>query len=99
MNLNSSWESPLPNTPLGPVQIGAREIYDQLLRTDRKVDGIGGQVERVVAAQSELMQDLADHEARLRSLERARWPLPSLAALVSLVSVVLAVLAFMQNGA
>ncbi|KKZ72325.1 hypothetical protein VO63_18990 [Streptomyces showdoensis] len=27
-------------------------------------------------------KQLADHEARLDSLERARWPLPSLAAFV-----------------
>jgi hypothetical protein len=33
-----------------------------------------------------------DHEKRLRSLERARWPLPSLAALLALASLVLAIL-------
>lgn len=84
--------------PLGPVTIGAREIYDQLLATDRKVDGIRGEVAQVAHAHGELTKDQADHEARIRALERARWPLPSLAAVVSIVSVVLAVLAFMQKG-
>ncbi|WP_207757059.1 hypothetical protein [Nonomuraea cypriaca] len=84
--------------PLGPVTIGAREIYDQLLATDRKVDGIRGEVAQVAQAHGEIAKDMTDHEARIRNLERGRWPLPSLAALVSVVSVVLAVLAFMQKG-
>ncbi|WP_326678502.1 hypothetical protein [Streptomyces sp. NBC_01237] len=33
---------------------------------------------------------LEDHEKRLDALERARWPLPSLAALVGVVSLALA---------
>ncbi|MFJ8761081.1 hypothetical protein [Streptomyces cyaneofuscatus] len=33
---------------------------------------------------------LTDHEQRLDALERARWPLPSLAALVGVVSLALA---------
>lgn len=85
--------------PLGPVTIGAREIYDQLLATDRKIDGVRGEVAQVAAAHGELVKDTADHEARIRALERSRWPLPSLAAVVSIVSVVLAVLAFLQKGA
>ncbi|MYR46583.1 hypothetical protein [Streptomyces sp. SID5910] len=31
---------------------------------------------------------ISDHETRLDALERARWPLPSLAALVGLVGLV-----------
>jgi hypothetical protein len=30
-----------------------------------------------------------DHEARIRILERARWPLPSIAVLISLSAVVI----------
>lgn len=32
-----------------------------------------------------------DHEVRIRALERGRWPLPSLAALLSIASLVLSV--------
>ncbi|MGW6498538.1 hypothetical protein [Nonomuraea angiospora] len=84
--------------PLGPVTIGAREIYDQLLATDRKVDGIRGEVAQVAQAHGELTKDLADHEARIRALERGRWPLPSLAALVALASLILAVISFTRGG-
>lgn len=52
--------------PLGQVHIGAREIYDQLLQTDRKVDQIGNRVEQLATAHAE---QLADHEARIRTLE------------------------------
>lgn len=62
-----------------------REVLDRLTRIETKLD--------------HAISGVDDHEKRIRALERARWPLPSLAALVSLVSVVLAVLAFMQNGA
>ncbi|MET7333262.1 hypothetical protein [Nonomuraea sp. NPDC005650] len=84
--------------PLGPVTIGAREIYDQLLATDRKVDGIRGEVAQVAQAHGELVKDAADHEARIRTLERGRWPLPSLAALISLAALVLTLITFMQKG-
>ena len=69
--------------PLGPVYIGPREIYDQLVRLTATVD-------RLVAQHDDVGKDIADHEARLRALERARWPLPSLAVLVSIASLVLA---------
>ncbi len=77
------------------VQIGAREIYDRLGDVDRKVD-------RLVDQHSDLSKDVADmkadHEARIRSLERGRWPLPSLAVLVAIASLILAALGYMANG-
>ncbi|WP_435809601.1 hypothetical protein [Streptosporangium canum] len=63
--------------PLAGVQIGVREIYDLLLATDRKVDQMRGEVSQVAQAHGELATDLTDHEARIRALERGRWPLPS----------------------
>jgi hypothetical protein len=67
------------------VLIGAREIYDQLVR-------VAAAVERVSVQLAEIAQDVHDHETRLRSLERARWPLPSLAVLVSIAALGLALL-------
>ncbi|GAA3441074.1 hypothetical protein [Planomonospora venezuelensis] len=71
--------------PLGPVTIGAREIYDELQKVGGKVDGVSVKVDGIVS-------DVADHEARIRSLERNRWPLPSLAALFGLASLIVAIL-------
>jgi hypothetical protein len=65
------------------VIIGAREIYDQVVR-------IGAAVDKVADKVADSEQEIADHEARIRALERARWPLPALAVLVSIASLVLA---------
>ena len=69
---------------LGPVTVGAREIYDQGLRTQALVERLGDRIE-------DLSKDMVDHEARIRALERGRWPLPSVAALIALVSIVMTV--------
>jgi len=67
--------------PLGPVVITSREIYDQL----RSVVTL---LERALGKLDEHGTDLRDHETRLRSLERARWPLPALAVLVAVAALV-----------
>lgn len=76
--------------PLGGVQIGAREIYDEVKEVGRKVD-------RLVDAHEEIRTDVADHESRIRSLERMRWPLPSIAALVAVASLVVAILGYIAK--
>lgn len=81
--------------PLGNVVITAREIYDAVVR-------LTGRVDVLIEQQNTTARDLQDHErlsvsvhqdfeTRLRSLERARWPLPSLAAAVSLVAIALTI--------
>ena len=62
--------------PLGPVVITSRDIYDALIRLQETV---GRLVDQGVGH----TDDIRDHEQRLRSLERGRWPLPSLALLLS----------------
>jgi hypothetical protein len=69
--------------PLGPVIIGAREIYDRVV-------AVGAVVDRVSAQLVDIAQDLRDHETRIRSLEKARWPMPALAVLVSIAALALA---------
>lgn len=76
--------------PLPGVVITAREIYDSVVRLTGRVDVL---IEQHTALQQDLREHElradarhADHETRLRSLEKARWPLPSLAALVAVAS-------------
>lgn len=82
--------------PLGNVTITAREIYDAVVR-------LTGRVDVLIEQHNGLSRDMQDHEkaaaathkdfeTRLRSLERARWPLPSLAAAVSLAALVLTII-------
>jgi hypothetical protein len=65
--------------PLGPIVITSREVYDAVVR-------LTGRVDVLISQQSATQSDVADHESRLRALERARWPLPSLAALLAIGS-------------
>lgn len=71
--------------PVGPVTIGAREIYDLLV-------DLRGQVSRLADQHAGTTDDVKDHEARIRSLERRQWPLPTLAVLVSVAAIVVAAL-------
>jgi hypothetical protein len=68
--------------PLGPIVITAREVYDAVVR-------LTGRVDVLINQQSMTQQEVLDHETRLRSLEKARWPLPSLALLLSVGALVL----------
>lgn len=68
--------------PLGPVVITSRDIYDQLIQ-------LRSAVERLIAAELDTGRRLDDYEARLRALEQARWPLPSIAALTAIVALIL----------
>ncbi|MFD9319277.1 hypothetical protein ACFWDQ_16535 [Streptomyces sp. NPDC060053] len=45
-----------------------------MTRVETKLDGIGQGL-------NDVGKDVADHEARIRTLEKARWPLPTLGVL------------------
>ncbi|WP_433329939.1 hypothetical protein [Spirillospora sp. CA-294931] len=91
--------------PLG-VQIGAREIYDEVKSARDEVRAVGSKVDRLVDGHDGLRSDiddvrtdLADHETRIRSVERARWPLPSLGVLLALGALIAAVIPLLSKGA
>ena len=79
------------------VIIGLKEIFDELRVVGNKVDRLLAEHEQVRSDIVELRADLADKEARLRVVERARWPLPSLAALVAVGSLVLALIPILRG--
>lgn len=68
--------------PLIGVTITSREIYDAVVR-------LTGRVDVLIAQQAETSADLKDHETRLRTLERGRWPLPAVAVLVSMAALIM----------
>lgn len=84
--------------PLAPVTIGVRQLYDKLETLTAKVDDVRIEVQQVAQTHSEATKDLADHEARLRALERGRWPLPSLAALIALASLIVTLYNALAGG-
>ncbi len=64
---------------LGPIVITSREVYDAVVR-------LTGRVDVLITQQQAAAAETADHETRLRSLERARWPLPSASLLIALAA-------------
>jgi hypothetical protein len=76
--------------PLSGSWITSREIYDAVVRLTGRIDVIIEQQNHMARDIEDVKKDLRDtakdHEERLRTLERARWPLPALAAVIALVS-------------
>ncbi|MFI7357160.1 MULTISPECIES: hypothetical protein [Streptomyces] len=58
-----------PENRLGVVEIGAREIYDEVV-------GLREDMRSVAEKGEELRADVDDHETRIRDLERWRYALP-----------------------
>ena len=74
--------------PLVGAVVTAREIYDAVVR-------LTGRVDVLIEQQTATRQNVTDHETRLRSLERSRWPLHSAAVLISLAAVAVV---FLRGG-
>jgi hypothetical protein len=88
--------------PLGPVIIGPREIYDAVVRLTGAVERIGARQDVTQRESDERHREVrelqTDHEARLRSVERGRWPLPAVAILLSLITLAITVLPILSGG-
>jgi len=72
------------------VTIGLKEIYDQLVSLNTKVEVLMGD-------QADTDKRVTDHETRLRSLERARWPLPTVSVLIALAAAITAAIALVTR--
>jgi hypothetical protein len=76
---------PDPGVYISPAQTHAevRRIADGQIRMEAKLDAILGD-------QRDHRDSLTDHEARIRRLEAARWPLPTVAVIAAVGAVVVA---------
>jgi hypothetical protein len=61
--------------------------------TKGAVDTLAGEVRSLAGDLGDVRAELADHEARLREVERGRWPLRELGAIVALIAAAAAVVA------
>ncbi len=73
-------------TPDPGVYISTTKMYDEVRELARAVGRIESKLDGLLDEQRDIRGRLADHETRLRTLERSRWPLPSLAAVVSVAA-------------
>jgi len=92
--------TPTPVPPVEPlgwggVVITPREIYDGLVRVSAQLSAIQQQLVQHTDEHERRDRDIdarfQDHETRLRAQEKARWPLPSVAALTAIVAVLVAI--------
>lgn len=68
--------TPDPGVYITPAQMyqEIRSLHDAVSRVETKLDGLR-------ADYADVRADVADHETRIRTLERGRWPLPTVATL------------------
>jgi hypothetical protein len=95
--------------PEGGVVITLADIYRQVVALAARVDSALARQDRADAILSEHETELrplagadrqiADHEARLRVIERSRWPLTSVTVLIAVASLVLAAISLYARKA
>lgn len=73
------------------VEITLKDVYDLLVTTNTQLVDLRADVRG-------LMEQGRDHEQRLRALERGRWPLPALGAVLSFAALLVSVLPHIQFG-
>ncbi|MFJ2701898.1 hypothetical protein ACIO3R_01700 [Streptomyces sp. NPDC087428] len=80
-----------PGVYIPPTQMyqELRSLSDGLTRVETKIDGI-------LSETRDIRTDLGDHEQRLRTLERARWPLPTIGVLAGVAGTATGVLALLR---
>lgn len=83
-------------TPDPGVYISPAQTYQEVRDLARTVDRIESKLDGVLDEQKDIRTDVADHETRLRTLERARWPLPTVAALAGVAGTATGVLALLR---
>ena len=70
----------------GRVVITLADVYRQLVTLSTKVDAS-------LASATHLEERVADHEGRIRAMEKSRWPVQSLTILIALCSLIVAIVA------
>lgn len=79
------------------MRITLRDVYDAVTELSDGVSELRSDVRRVADREEDAARVAADHEDRLRALERRLWALPSLAAVLSFISVALVVLQWVHK--
>ncbi|MEU3203581.1 hypothetical protein ABZ702_06790 [Streptomyces cyaneofuscatus] len=82
-------QDPGVNIPLGQMYQEVRGLAQAMSRVEAKLDG-------VLDETKDIRSDVADHEVRLRTLERARWPLPTIGVLAGVGGAATGILALLR---
>lgn len=84
-------------TPQDPgVYISPAQMYQEVRALAQTVGRIESKIDGILDETKDIRADLSDHEQRLRTLERARWPLPTIAALAGVAGTATGLLALLR---
>lgn len=78
------------------MYISPAQMYQEVRSLAQAVGRIESKIDGILDDTRDIRTDLADHETRLRTLERARWPLPTLGALTGVAGAAAGVLALIR---
>lgn len=84
--------APDPGVYISPAQMyqEVRGLAQAVGRIEHKIDGILDETK-------DIRTDLSDHEMRIRTLERSRWPLPTIGVLAGVGGAVTGALALLAR--
>ncbi len=69
------------STPDPGVYISTAQMYQEVRDLAQTVGRIESKVDSFLDEAKDIRSDVQDHELRIRTLERARWPLPTIGVL------------------
>ncbi|MFC8658440.1 hypothetical protein ACFUCT_25035 [Streptomyces parvus] len=84
-------------TPQDPgVYISPAQMYQEVRALAQAVGRIESKIDGILDETKDIRSDLGDHEQRLRVLERARWPLPTIGVLAGVGGAATGLLALLR---
>ncbi|MFZ3494635.1 hypothetical protein ACODT5_15650 [Streptomyces sp. 5.8] len=72
-------------------------MYQEVRGLAQAVGRIESKIDGILDETKDIRTDLSDHEMRIRTLERSRWPLPTIGVLAGVGGAVTGALALMAR--
>lgn len=79
------------------VYISPAQMYQEVRNLSEAVSRIESKLDGVLNETKDIRDDVADHESRLRTLERSRWPLPAVAAVTGVGALAVSIYSLLGN--
>ncbi|WP_405688177.1 hypothetical protein [Streptomyces sp. NBC_00057] len=85
-------------TPQDPgVYISPAQMYQEVRRLAQAVGRVESEIDGILDETKDIRCVLSDHEARLRTLERARWPMPTIGVRAGVADTATGILALLRR--
>ncbi|MEU2450044.1 hypothetical protein OG264_16150 [Streptomyces xanthophaeus] len=79
------------------VYISPAQMYQEVRGLAQAVGRIESKIDGILDETKDIRTDLSDHEMRIRTLERSRWPLPTIGVLAGVGGAVTGALALLAR--